>query len=45
MLEVKKINVCYDDAQALWDISFTVCKGEIVKSTTNPLLIDLPSAR
>ena len=30
MLEVKKINVFYDDAQALWDISFTVCKGEIV---------------
>ncbi len=30
MLEVKKINVFYDDAQALWDISFTVRKGEIV---------------
>ncbi len=30
MLEVKKINVFYDDAQALWDISFTVKKGEIV---------------
>ena len=30
MLEVKKINVFYDDAQALWDISFTVNKGEIV---------------
>ncbi len=30
MLEVKKINVFYGDAQALWDISFTVSKGEIV---------------
>ena len=30
MLEVKKINVFYDDAQALWDASFTVSKGEIV---------------
>jgi len=27
---VKKIDVFYDDAQALWDISFTVSKGEIV---------------
>ena len=30
MLEVKKINVFYGDAQALWDISFAVSKGEIV---------------
>ncbi len=30
MLEVEKINVFYDDAQALWDVSFTVYKGEIV---------------
>ena len=30
MLEVEKINVFYDDAQALWDISFTVNQGEIV---------------
>ncbi len=30
MLEVEKINVFYDDAQALWDISFKVDQGEIV---------------
>lgn len=30
MLEVEKIDVFYDDAQALWDVSFTVNKGEIV---------------
>jgi branched-chain amino acid transport system ATP-binding protein len=30
MLEVKNINVFYEDAQALWDISFTVNQGEIV---------------
>ena len=30
MLEVEKINVFYGDAQALWDVSLTVCKGEIV---------------
>jgi branched-chain amino acid transport system ATP-binding protein len=30
MLEVKNINVFYEDAQALWDISFRVNQGEIV---------------
>ena len=30
MLDVEKINVYYDDAQALWDVSFTVNQGEIV---------------
>lgn len=30
MLEVEKINVFYGDAQALWDVSLTVYKGEIV---------------
>jgi len=30
MLAVEKINVFYDDAQALWDVSFTVNQGEIV---------------
>jgi len=30
MLEVERINVFYDDAQALWDVSFTVTHGEIV---------------
>ena len=30
MLDVEKINVFYDDAQALWDISFKVDQGEIV---------------
>jgi len=30
MLEVEKINVFYGDAQALWDVSFTVSRGEIV---------------
>jgi branched-chain amino acid transport system ATP-binding protein len=30
MLEVEKINVFYDDAQALWDISFNVNNTEIV---------------
>jgi branched-chain amino acid transport system ATP-binding protein len=30
MLEVKKIDVFYGDAQALWDVTFTVNKGEIV---------------
>lgn len=30
MLAVEKINVFYDDAQALWDVSFTVNRGEIV---------------
>ena len=30
MLEVEKINVFYDDAQALWDISFNVNNAEIV---------------
>jgi branched-chain amino acid transport system ATP-binding protein len=30
MLEVNNINVFYEDAQALWDISFTVNQGEIV---------------
>lgn len=30
MLEVEKINVFYDDAQALWDVSFKVNQGEIV---------------
>jgi branched-chain amino acid transport system ATP-binding protein len=30
MLRVEKINVFYEDAQALWDISFTVNQGEIV---------------
>jgi branched-chain amino acid transport system ATP-binding protein len=30
MLEVEKINVFYGDAQALWDVSFTVNRGEIV---------------
>jgi branched-chain amino acid transport system ATP-binding protein len=30
MLRVEKINVFYDDAQALWDVSFLVNRGEIV---------------
>jgi branched-chain amino acid transport system ATP-binding protein len=30
MLQVNKINVFYGEAQALWDISFTVNQGEIV---------------
>jgi branched-chain amino acid transport system ATP-binding protein len=30
MLEVNKINVFYGDAQALWDVTFKVDKGEIV---------------
>lgn len=30
MLEVSKINVFHGDAQALWDLSFKVNKGEIV---------------
>ncbi len=30
MLEVENMNVFYDDAQALWDVSFTVNQGEIV---------------
>ncbi len=30
MLRVEKINVFYDDAQALWDVSFFVKRGEIV---------------
>ncbi len=30
MLEVENINVFYGDAQALWDVSFTVNRGEIV---------------
>jgi len=30
MLRVEKIDVFYDDAQALWDVSFTVSPGEIV---------------
>ena len=30
MLEVDKINVFYDDAQALWDVSLMVNKGEII---------------
>jgi branched-chain amino acid transport system ATP-binding protein len=30
MLEVENINVYYGDAQALWDVSFTVNRGEIV---------------
>jgi len=30
MLDVEKINVFYDDAQALWDISFKVDQREIV---------------
>jgi branched-chain amino acid transport system ATP-binding protein len=30
MLEVENINVFYGDAQALWDVSFTVNQGEIV---------------
>jgi branched-chain amino acid transport system ATP-binding protein len=30
MLEVKNIDVFYGDAQALWDVTFTVNKGEIV---------------
>ncbi len=30
MLVVEKINVFYEDAQALWDISFKVDQGEIV---------------
>lgn len=29
MLQVEKINVFYDDAQALWDVSFRVDRGEI----------------
>jgi branched-chain amino acid transport system ATP-binding protein len=30
MLEVENINVLYGDAQALWNVSFTVNQGEIV---------------
>jgi branched-chain amino acid transport system ATP-binding protein len=30
MLEVENIHVFYGDAQALWDVSFTVNRGEIV---------------
>ena len=30
MLDVKNIDVFYDDAQALWDVSFSVSQGEIV---------------
>lgn len=30
MLEVNKINVFYGDAQALWNVTFSVNKGEIV---------------
>ncbi len=30
MLDVKNIDVYYGDAQALWDVSFSVNKGEIV---------------
>jgi branched-chain amino acid transport system ATP-binding protein len=30
MLEVNKISVFYGDAQALWDLSFTVNEGEVV---------------
>lgn len=30
MIEVENINVFYGDAQALWDVSFTVNRGEIV---------------
>ena len=30
MLEVERINVFYGDAQALWDVSFIVNRGEIV---------------
>ncbi len=30
MLDVKNIDVYYDDAQALWDVSFSVNHGEIV---------------
>lgn len=30
MLEVESIHVFYGDAQALWDVSFTVYRGEIV---------------
>lgn len=30
MLKVEKISVFYGDAQALWDVSFTVNRGEIV---------------
>ena len=30
MLRVERINVFYDDAQALWDVSFAVNRGEIV---------------
>ncbi len=30
MLEVESINVFYGDAQALWNVSFTVNRGEIV---------------
>jgi branched-chain amino acid transport system ATP-binding protein len=30
MLDVKNIDVYYDDAQALWDVSFSVNQGEIV---------------
>jgi len=30
MLQVNKINVFYGEAQALWDVSFTVNRGEIV---------------
>jgi branched-chain amino acid transport system ATP-binding protein len=30
MLDVKHIDVFYDDAQALWDVSFSVNQGEIV---------------
>jgi branched-chain amino acid transport system ATP-binding protein len=30
MLEIRDLNVSYGDAQALWDVSFTVNEGEIV---------------
>ena len=30
MLHVNNLNVCYGDAQALWDVTFHVPKGEIV---------------
>jgi branched-chain amino acid transport system ATP-binding protein len=30
MLEVKNIDVYYGDVQALWDVSFSVAKGEVV---------------
>lgn len=30
MLEVRNIDVCYGDVQALWDVSFEVHEGEVV---------------